>query len=249
MRVVVRPGWSLRPVVVGSVLAILLVGGWVASTPDRADARERRSLLDGRFELIVGFLDEPPFEGEPNGLYLRVTDFQEPTPTPDPEVTPPPVPEATVDAEPPPAPVTAFEAEVRYGDQTRLLPLARDANDPTIYRAEFVPTQPGDYTFRIFGTLDGVEFDEEFRSSGNTFPGVTGIGDTQFPSEIPAGQGLLDAFASAEEDADRARVFGVVGVLLGVVGLLAGGLSIVLSRRPPPPGQITASQPADDATP
>lgn len=127
--------------------------------------------------------------------------------------------------------------------------MAQDANDPTLYRAEFVPTQPGDYIFRIFGALDGVEFDEEFRSSGNTFPGVTAIGDTQFPAEIPAGQGLLDAFAAANEDADRARVFGVVGVLLGVVGLLAGGLSIVLSRRPPPPGQMAMSQPDDDATP
>lgn len=240
MRGVYRAGRLARPVVMGSVLAILVSGFWLALAPEEGVARERRTLLDGRFELIVGFLDEPPFEGEPNGLYLRVTDAQAPTPTPEPAVTPTPEPAATPGAEAPPAPVTAFEAEVRYGDQTRPLNLARDANDPTIYRAVFVPTQPGDYTFRIFGTLDGVEFDEEFRSSGTTFPGVTAIGDTQFPAEIPAGQGLLDAFAEAEEDADRARTFGVVGVLLGVAGLLAGGLAVVLSRRPPPPGQAPA---------
>jgi len=185
-------------------------------------------LLNGRFELIVGFLNEPPYEGEPNGLYLRVTDFQEPTPTPDPDVTPTAEPEATPGEEPSPDRITAFEAEVRYGDQSRPLNLAQDPSDPTIYRSIFVPTQPGDYTFRIFGTLDGTEFDEEFRSSRNTFPGVTSVGDVQFPAQVPVGQGLLDAFARAEEDADRARVIGVAGVLLGVVGLLAGGLSVVL---------------------
>jgi len=236
MRVDVRPGRLVRPVIVGSVFAVLLCGIWLLTHADGTAARERRSLLNDRFELIVGFLDEPPYEGEPNGLYLRVTDFQDPTPTPDPDVTPVADPDATPGAEPPPEPVTAFEAEVRYGDQTRPLNLAQDANDPTIYRSVFVPTQPGDYTFRIFGTLDGTEFDEEFRSSGNTFPGVTSVGDVQFPAQVPVGQGLLDAFARAEEDADRARVIGVAGVLLGVVGLLAGGLSVVLSRRPLPRG-------------
>lgn len=234
MRVVLRPGWLARPVLMGSALAILACGLWAVAAPEQSAARERRSVLDGRFELIVGFLDEPPYDGEPNGLYLRVTDSLEPTPTPDPDETPTPDPDATPGAEP--EPETALKAEVRYGDQTRPLNLVQDAADPTIYRAIFVPTQPGDYAFRIFGTLVGTEFDEEFRSGPDTFPGVIGVGDVQFPSEIPVGQGLIEAFAEAEEDAERARTFGVVGVLLGVIGLIAGGLSIVLSRRPPPPG-------------
>lgn len=233
MRGVVRTGWLTRPVLLGIGLALALVSADVFIAPEHGAARERRTLLTGRFELIVGFLDEPAYEGEPNGLYLRLTDFEPPTPTPDPDVTPTPDPNTTPDAEPTPGPKTEFQAEVRVGDQTRPLNLVQDANDPTIYRALFVPTQPGDYTFRIFGTLAGVEFSEEFRSSATTFPGVVGVGDVQFPAAVPVGLGLIDAFAQAEEDADRARTFGVVGVLLGVLGLLAGGLSIVLSRRPP----------------
>jgi hypothetical protein len=144
--------------------------------------------------------------------------------------------------------VTEFKAEVIFGDQSRPLALVRDVDDPTIYRSEFVPTQPGDYTFRIFGTLDGVEFNEEFRSSPNTFPGVISTGNMQFPAQVPAGQGLLDALADADERTDRARMFGIVGIALGVIGLLAGGISVVLARRPPPPGIAAETGSAPDGT-
>jgi len=209
---------------------MLAMGIWLLVDPAGLAARERRSVLNGRFELVVGFLAEPAYEGEPNGLYLRVTDSQPPTPTPN--ATPTPSPGAT----PAPEAGTTLQAEVRYGEQTRRLDLVQDEADPAIYRAIFVPTQPGDYVFRITGTLAGREIAEEFHSSAETFPGVTGVGDVQFPADIPVGQGLLDAFEEAEERAARARTLGVVGVMLGVVGLLSGGLSVVLSRRPPPGG-------------
>jgi hypothetical protein len=163
-----------------------------------------------------------------------------PTPTPDPNATPPP--------EPTPGPVTEFKAEVKFGDQTRPLDLVQDPDDPTIYRSEFVPTLPGDYTFRIFGTLDGVEFSEEFRSSPTTFPGVIPTGNMQFPAQVPAGQGLLDALAEADERTDRARTFGVVGIALGVLGLLAGGVSVVMARRLPPPVSAEKAGDAPDET-
>ncbi len=142
--------------------------------------------------------------------------------------------------------MTEFKAEVIYGDQTKPLDLVQDPDDPTVYRSEFVPTQPGDYTFRIFGTLDGVEFSEEFRSSPNTFPGVISTENMQFPAQVPTGQGLLDALVEADERTDRARTFGVVGIALGVLGLIAGGVSVVLSRRPPPPGLATGTSDAPE---
>lgn len=239
-----------RPVLLGALFASAIVCFGAAVLPERGDARERRFLLNDRFEFEVGFLHEPPYEGEPNGLFLRVIDYQAPTPTPTPDdgVTPTPDPNATEAPEPTPGPVTEFRAEVIHGNQTKPLNLVQDPDDPTIYRSEFVPTQPGDYTFRIFGTLDGVEFSEEFRSSPNTFPGVIPTGNMQFPAQVPAGQGLLDALAEAEERTERARTFGVVGIALGVLGLLAGGISVVLARRPPPPGVAGASAAPDETT-
>lgn len=239
MGVVVRLRRPNRPVLLGALVAIAVISIGIATSPEHGAARERRFLLNDRFEFEVGFLNEPPYEGEPNGLFVRLIDYQAPTPTPTPEdgaVTPTPDPNATPPPEPTPGPVTEFKAEVMFGVQTRPLELHQDPDDPTIYRSEFVPTQPGDYIFRIFGTLDGVEFSEEFRSSNNTFPGVIATGSMQFPAQIPVGQGLIDALADADERTDRARTFGVVGIALGVLGLLAGGVSVVLSRRPPPPG-------------
>ncbi len=238
MRVVVRLRRLYRPVFLGVLIASVLFWIGAASAPEHGAARERRFLLNDRFELEVGFLHEPSYESEPSGLFLRVIDYQAPTPTPTPEdgVTPTPDPNSTPPPEPTPGPVTEFKAEVKYGDQTKPLNLVQDPDDPTIYRSEFVPTLPGDYVFRIFGTLDGVEFSEEFRSSPNTFPGVIATGNMQFPAQVPVDQGLLDAMAEANERTDRARTFGVVGIALGVLGLLAGGVSVVMARRPPPPG-------------
>lgn len=240
------PALPFGPAVLGMLVAVLAVGAVALVAPELGTARERRFLMNDRFELEVGFLHEPPYQGQPNGLYLRVIDFQPPTPTPtpDPAPTPTPDPDATPPPEPtPPAPppVTEIRAEVRYAGQTRELNLARDAEDPTLFRSEFVPSQPGDYTFRIFGMLDGVEFSEEFSSSGSTFPGVVGTADNQFPPGVPAGQALVDAQADTDERIDRARTFGVVGIALGVLGLLAGGISVVMARRPPPPGPAAAS--------
>ena len=195
--------------------------------PAAGAARETRPVLDGRYELTVGFLVEPAFEGEPNGLYLRISEAS------DVEVVVPsltPTPEAGT-----PAPETELTAEIVFGPATRSLPL-EPAGPPGVYHALLVPTQPGDYVFRIGGTLDGEEIAEEFRTRDGRIPPVVAVADVQFPAEIPVNQGLLDALAEREAEAERARVLGVVGIALGVVGLLAGGIAVVLSRRPPPGG-------------
>src|SRR5690349_12594734 len=137
MRVAVRLGWLNRPVLTGLLLASAIFCFGAALSPNQGDARERRFLLNDRFELEVGFLHEPPYEGEPNGLFLQVIDYQAPTPTPTPEggVAPTPDPNVTPPPEPTPGPVTEFKAEVRYGDQTRPLDLIQDPDDPTTYRS------------------------------------------------------------------------------------------------------------------
>jgi hypothetical protein len=214
-----------------------LLGLGALLAPDEVAADEARRVAGGRIELTVGFVVEPAFEGEPNGLSVQIVETEPGTAQ---AGSPPAAPAsaqatdaATAAATPTPLPGAELTAVISYGD--RSLPLPLQATDqPGHFRAPFVPTQPGDYVIRIFGPLAGVEIDEEFRTDPEGIPPVIGVAALQIPAGIPVGQGLLDALAERETEAERARTLGVVGVALGVIGLLAGGLAIVLSRRPPP---------------
>jgi hypothetical protein len=74
-----------------------------------------------------------------------------------------------------------LQIEVSYGGQTKLLRLRPVPNSPGHYTADLIPTQPGDYTFRVFGTIEGVEIDETFSASDGEFSTVEPISDIQFP--------------------------------------------------------------------
>ena len=126
-------------------------------------AHENREVADGQYQLTVGFLEEPAFVNEKNGLSLRVV---------------------TVDGEEPvEGLVDTLEAEVIYGDQSMELELAPVFGDAGHYQAIFFPTATGAYTFRISGEIEGNEIDEEFTSGPETFSEVEPIEPLQFPKE------------------------------------------------------------------
>ncbi|MBL8155740.1 MAG: hypothetical protein JNM70_16270 [Anaerolineae bacterium] len=74
-----------------------------------------------------------------------------------------------------------LQIEVSYGGQSKLLRLRPVPNSPGHYTADLIPTQPGDYTFRVFGTIESVEIDETFSSAEGEFSTVEPISDIQFP--------------------------------------------------------------------
>ncbi len=131
--------------------------------PFAADAHEARTV--DSYEFVVGFLDEPAFAGEKNGLDLRVSAVGEASP------------EAGEDAA---VPVEGLEetlqAEVIFADQSMPLEISAAWNSPGAYESVFFPMEPGDYTFRIFGTIDGTEIDESFTSSPEGFGAISSTG-------------------------------------------------------------------------
>ncbi len=62
-----------------------------------------------------------------------------------------------------------------YGDETMELELGASWNNSGRYRSYFFPNATGEYTFHIYGTLDGVEIDETFTSGPETFSTVESI--------------------------------------------------------------------------
>jgi hypothetical protein len=138
-------------------LALMLVTTLVSV----GSAHEHRKVADDTYELTIGFINEPAYQNQQNGLSLRVV---------------------TVDGEKPvEGLVDTLEAEVIYGDQSMTLELEPVFNDPGHYQAIFFPTATGAYTFHITGEIDGNEIDETFESGPETFSEVEPIEPLQFP--------------------------------------------------------------------
>lgn len=117
-----------------------------------AGAQEQRDVGDGQYSLEVGFQDEPAYLGQPNPLYLNVTKYG-------------------AGGGPVKGRAGTLQAEVQKdGARLPLTPLP--GAEPGVYEARFIPTALGDYTFRLFGSIDDTASDESFSSSPTTFAPV-----------------------------------------------------------------------------
>lgn len=74
-----------------------------------------------------------------------------------------------------------LQIEVTFGPATKILNLQAVLDEPGHYTANLIPTRPGDYSFRVFGTIEGVEIDETFSAADGQFSTVDPIEDIQFP--------------------------------------------------------------------
>lgn len=135
-------------------------------TPATTFAHDHRDV--GEVTLTVGFVTEPAVQGDTNGVWLEVVKGEEP-------VT---------------GLADTLKVEVIFGDQSREFALTPIWNADGTYQAVFIPSEPGDYTFRFFGQIDGADVDETFTSSPEGFDSVTARADLEFPAPPEeAGQG------------------------------------------------------------
>lgn len=134
------------------VIAILLVPAISVS------AHEQRTVATD-YAFTVGFINEPAVQNDTNGIWVRITKAGKPVL----------------------AASDTLKAQVIFGDQTRDLTLTPAFGEEGVYQSVFIPTQPGDYTFRFLGQLEGVAIDESFTSSPEGFDSVAARGDLEFP--------------------------------------------------------------------
>lgn len=193
-------------------MAALVIGSLSLLTGS-AGAHERRNVQS--YTFVVGFLNEPALLNQPNSIDLRVS--------------------RTADA----SPVTGLEqtlkAEIKSGDQAKTMDLRPRFGTPGGYNAYFIPTKTGVYSFRFTGTLEGNQVNETFTSSPTTFSSVEE--GNAFPEALPAVQNVNEAIGGLEQrvltleaddasgKAGTALAIGIVGVVVGVIGLAAAGLS------------------------
>ena len=201
--------WVRRTLVV--LVAVLALGGLF---PVAALAHERRAV--GQYTFVVGFLNEPSIQGEPNGLDLTITDANG-------------------------KPVTGAEKTLKVGvsyggGAPRDLPLTARFGMPGKYTAQLIPTKAGTYAFTFTGTLNGEAVNQRFESGPNTFEDVVSPSSLQFPETVPAPADLVQqtqsATATAQAAVQRATLMGLAGIAVGLVGLVVAVVALVLANRP-----------------
>lgn len=199
-----------------AAVAALIVLVVPLALPGAALAHERRTV--GKYELVVGWMVEPAFAGEKNGLDLRVTNTETQKPVEGLENT--------------------LKAEVIFGAQKREFELRAVFRDPGHYTADIVPTRQGDYRFRFFGTIEGTEVNETFDSADGKFNAVRSIQAVHFPETVPPASEVARTAAiadqkatAAQEAASGGQMLAIAGVVLGAMGLLVGGLALARGRR------------------
>lgn len=203
---------TFRLAAILTTLALLLG----ALLPPAASAHERRTVA-GKYQFVVGFLTEPAFNNETNGLDLRVTIPGENN-----------------------KPVEGLEktlkATVIVGGGARTMPLTLQTRfgQPGAYAAYFVPTRVGSYIFHITGTLEGTPIDERFESGPGRFNDVQSTEPLQFPDKVGDPATMARDLQAARDDLATTRLLAIGGLALGVLGTLAGIAGVL--RRPAPAG-------------
>ena len=155
---------SFRLAAACGVAVVFLMLGALSVT-----AHEHREVANGLFATTIGFINEPAFVNEQNGLYLRVDNLSAAA-----AATAPAEEGEHADGTGVIGLQGTLQAEVIFGDQRMPLPLT-PGTEPGVYESVFFPTAVGDYTYHLAGMIEGTAIDETFTSSPEGFDTVQGI--------------------------------------------------------------------------
>jgi hypothetical protein len=220
----------MRIRITAAAAAIGLAGLLVPLLAGPAAAHEDRKVAG--YDFVVGFGNEPAYAGVPNSVQLilsrggkPVTDLKD-----------------------------TLQVAVTTGD-AQAKEMAMRPNfavgvygEPGDYRADFIPTAAGKYTFHFTGTIKGTNIDQRFTSSETGFDEVTDSAEVQYPVADPSGTQVagrldretvrLNTALAAERDQARdqaasARTLAVVALVVGSAGLLVAVVvgAMALRRR------------------
>jgi hypothetical protein len=216
-----------------TILTAIAAAASVLLLATPASAHEDRTI--GKFEVAVGFAQEPAYAGQPNAVQMFMNENGKPVTdlTDELQVV---IAVGDLTSEP-----FTFEPAFEIGE----------FGTPGDYRANFVPSQPGAYTFTISGTFHGEKFnDEAFTSGPKTFADVTDINSASFPQVTsPSNQELATridqesartatavkaaqaAGTTAGDDASGARTIGMIGFVVGALGLVTAIYAASVVRK------------------
>jgi hypothetical protein len=156
----------------------------------------------GDYDLEIGFHNEPVYQGQPNGLDFFVTNSK--------------TGEQVNGLE------GSLHAEIIFGSHKKELAVEPQGEVDGAYTAYVIPTEVGDYTWHIWGDIQGTPLDVSMTSSPDTFGSAISPSSMDFPGTEPLPADLQAEAASATRLATIGLIAGIAGALLGLVGLAFG---------------------------
>lgn len=217
-----------------SAFGVVLVAIWIVAAfavPASAHLHERV----GDIEFTVGWVSEPAFAGEPNTIQVFVNE----APAEGEEEGPP------VDSR-----QVKLTVEVIFGDKDATVKMPAVPLEPFAFgspgelRIEtFVPSRSGTWTMHFKGTIKGMAFDKFYTSGskgaieGTEYSDVEAVAAVSFPEKDQTNADLTRALdqarktaatatQAAKDEAKNAKLFGFIGIGIGVLALL-----VALLRR------------------
>ena len=174
----------------------------------------------GDYKLVVGFFNEPAYEGGINAVSVRVTRAGDFSGVEGLEQT--------------------LKVEVTYvpTSTSKTMDLLAVYGEPGHYVAYLIPTAPGHYRFRLIGTIEGDEIDETFESmaGGGDFDDVRTQTGLHFPEPRPSLRELESAVRGAQDMAQQAQIAAAAedsdsdaGALLGIIGIVVGAAGVAIA--------------------
>ena len=213
---------SFRYAVVSAVLLTMVLA---SAAP--ALAHEERTV--GKYKFTVGWGNEPTYAGVENSVQLILADAKGK-----------PVTDLGDSLK-----VTVVNGTdtVTYSLETTFDPDSGEGT-PGDYRAFFIPTRPGNYTFHFAGSINAQKVDQSFTSSPTTFDPLKDPSEVMFPAKDPSAGDLSNRIQAvdtrtglARTAADKGKSTANTALILAIVGLVlgAGGLvTSLVSRRKRP---------------
>lgn len=192
--------------VLNTMSALVVVVASLLIFSGHSYAHERRTV--GQFDLEVGWLVEPAFVGQVNGLSLHVADTRTH------------------------GPISALDktlmVEVAAGGLTPFALTLSGSQNAGEYTSALMPTVAGSYTFHITGKIGAQTLDEKFSSGPNTFDDIADLTALQYPARVPVGANLGRRLDSIQSDLDQTRILAIAALALAVLGF--GGAALARRR-------------------
>ena len=192
----------------------------------------------GDYKLVVGFFNEPAYEGGVNAASIRVTRSDDSAGMSG--STGMSGMSHSDDAVGVEGLDQTLQVEVTYvpTSTSKTMDLLAVYGDPGHYVAYFIPTAPGHYRFRLIGTIEANEIDETFESmaGGGEFDDVRSQTGLHFPEPRPSLRELESAVRGAQDMAQQAQIAAAAedsdsdaGALLGIIGIVVGAAGVAIA--------------------
>jgi hypothetical protein len=184
--------------------ATLVVAASLVAFSSTAAAHETRNV--GPYVFVVGWLNEPAFQGQPNAATVRITD---------PRVTPAkPVLEVNKTLT-----IRVFSGGLStpYTGTVRAV-----FGQPGLYALDMIPTASGGYKYQLTGKVESLDVNETFESGPGRFNDVQAAAEIQYPEQVPSGADLARRLNDIQATSDQARIFAIIAVVVGLATLGLG---------------------------